>query len=82
MIFLIHYDRAQGVLLSLREFPDCDRVDAATAKLDLEISLLGSGGTNEVVLLEAQSKDDLLKTHGRYFNTLEQLKAADRKSAQ
>lgn len=79
MIFLVHYDRAQGALLSLQEFADCDRAVAATAKLDLEISLLGLNGTNEVVLLQAESMDDLLKTHGRYFNTLEQLKAADRK---
>jgi hypothetical protein len=82
MIFLIHYDRAHGVLVTIREFPDEERGIAAEAKLDLEISLLGCDGAFEVVLLEAESKDALKKTHGRYFNTLEQLKSAERKASQ
>lgn len=79
MIFLVQYERAKGLLVSITSFADSDRDVAATAKLDLEISLLTVEGAYEVVLLEAESQDALRKTHGRYFNTLEQMKSADRK---
>ena len=78
MIFLIHYDRSVGKLVSIESYEDRDRVLASDAKMKLEISLLGTNGANEVVLFEAESQDDLKRTHSRYFKTLQQLKASDR----
>jgi len=75
MIFLIHYDRSQGMLVNMTCFVDKDRAAASQAKLDLEISLLGSNGSCEVVLLEAPSEEHLRTTHRRYFETIESLKA-------
>ncbi len=80
MFFLLHYDRKEGRLVSTRSFLDGEIVAASAAKLDLEISLVGSDGNNEIVLFEAQSEDDLRKTHRRYFSTLEELKENDRRN--
>jgi len=74
MIFLIHYDRAKGTLVEMTPFSDDSRIAASQAKLELEISLLGSNGSMEVVLLEAPSEDHLRTTHRRYFETFESLK--------
>jgi hypothetical protein len=63
------------MLVSMTCFDDCEREDASQAKLDLEISLLGSNGSSEVVLLEAQNEDHLRTTHRRYFESFESLKA-------
>ncbi len=80
MIFLVHYDRSEGKLISLISFDDNQRNDASEAKLDLEISLLDSESSVEVVLLEASTEDHLRKTHRRYFETLNGLKGQDKKS--
>lgn len=76
MVFLIHYDRASGRLVELREFLDSQRDEAALARLDLEIQLLAQGNGHEVVLLEASSKDILKNTHRRYFESFEKMKAS------
>lgn len=79
MIFLIHYSRHQGMLVSMRNFDDDERDQASSAKVDLEISLLEEEESPEIVLLEADSEDALRLTHGRYFRSLAQLKSsADR----
>ena len=79
MIFLIHYDRAKGVLVSMRQFADQERKAASTAKVDLEISLLGVSDVSEVVLLEAPTEEHLRTTHRRYFETLMGLKSHEKK---
>lgn len=76
MIFLIHYDRSKSMLVNMIYFADNDRAVASQAKLDLEISLLGSNGSSEVVLLEAPSEEHLRTTHRRYFETIESLRAS------
>jgi hypothetical protein len=73
MIYLIHYDRSKGLLVRMVSFPDEEREAASEAKLDLEISLLGSNGATEVVLLEASSEEHLRMTHRRYFETVQGL---------
>ncbi|MBT2746588.1 MULTISPECIES: hypothetical protein [unclassified Lysobacter] len=80
MIFLIHYNRKLGALVSVATYQDSERLAASQAKMSLEVSLLGSNGASEVVLLEAETEEDLRKTHGRYFKTLEELKVSERKS--
>lgn len=79
MIFLLHYDRSEGKLLSISQFDERDRALASTAKLELEISLIGSVVSNEVVLLEADSQEHLRRTHARYFDTIEQLRNRDKR---
>lgn len=77
MIFLIHYDRERALLVSMRSFDDSSRDEASRLKLELEISLLGNARGMEVVLLEADSEEDLRKTHSRYFETLAELKSSE-----
>jgi hypothetical protein len=79
MIYLIHYDRSIGTLVSVRSFEDRERSAATLAKLDLEISLLGTSSVMEVVLLEAASEEHLRKTHRRYFETLNGLKTQEKR---
>lgn len=73
MIFLIEYDRPQGGIITLKTFDDSERQTAENARLELELKLNRSGIAHEVVLLEAESKDALRKTHRRYFENLSQI---------
>lgn len=73
MIFLIEYDRPQGRIITLKTFEDSEMQTAENTRLDLELKLNRSGTDHEVVLLEAASKDALLKTHRRYFENLSQI---------
>lgn len=73
MIFLIEYDRPQGRIITLKTFEDSEMQIAENTRLDLELKLNRSGTDHEVVLLEAASKDALLKTHRRYFENLSQI---------
>lgn len=75
MIYLINYDRITGALVSIEEFSDRDRSAASVAKLELEISLLATSGSHEVVLLEAGSKEMLKQTHRRYFESFDEMKS-------
>jgi hypothetical protein len=59
----------------MKFFDDCDQRAASLAKLELEISLLGSNGFSEVVLLEAPTEEHLRTTHRRYFESFESLTA-------
>lgn len=69
MIFLLEYDRAQGKLLSLQAFGDNSK--AQEMRFNMEIQ---TGSYNvEIVILEADSEEDLKKTHGRYFIQLAKL---------
>lgn len=79
MIYLIHYDRTASQLVSMRSFDDDSKKEASQAKLDLEISLLGTSSITEVVLLEASSEEHLRKTHRRYFETLKGLRESGKR---
>lgn len=73
MIFLIEYDRKAGLLVQLREFLPSSRQEASRARLELEIEHLKAGVRREVVLLEANSEEDLRRTHNRYFRGVSDL---------
>lgn len=79
MIFLIQYDRTAAKLISMTSYDDGQREDASVAKLELEISLLGSESVNEVVLLQAPNEEHLRKTHRRYFETLKGLQGNEKR---
>ena len=65
--FLMQYERSTGTLISMERFTDA--VEASTARLSLERSLLARGVEHEVVVLEAASEAALRRTHARYFMT-------------
>ncbi|MBI4777333.1 hypothetical protein HY792_00175 [Candidatus Desantisbacteria bacterium] len=73
MIFLIEYNRRKGQIVNSRDFDDSQRREAADSRLEIELDLNRKGINHEVVLLEADSKDALLRTHRRYFADLTQL---------
>lgn len=69
MIFLLEYDRKQGKLVEIRAFPERDRKYAQRVRLQRELELTRSGVVREVVLLEAEDRKALERTHRRYFKT-------------
>jgi len=77
MLFLIEYDREKGELVSVRQFRDVERSIAESARIEREVLLNRQGIQRVIVLLEASSQQDLHRTHGRYFKTLEALAARD-----
>jgi hypothetical protein len=76
MLFLIEYDRSRGEIISLRTYPDTERDTAGEDRLSIELDLRGTGIEREIVLLEAASKEALMKTHRRYFESLTALAKA------
>lgn len=73
MIFLIEYDRHSGIMRSLRTFPDEQRAVAEASRLELELSRRLVAAQLEIVLLEADTEDELRRTHRRYFETASEL---------
>jgi len=75
MIYLIDYDRRSGKLITMRTYSDDRRAAAELDRLNLELALLDQRLTREVVLLEAADEAGLRRTHGRYFESLEDMAA-------
>ncbi|MEP7013665.1 MAG: hypothetical protein ABJC13_25365 [Acidobacteriota bacterium] len=73
MIFLIEYNRSEGLIVTFRDFDDSRRREAEESRLEIELDLNRKGVDHEVVLLEASSKAALQRTHQRYFKSLHQL---------
>ena len=73
MIFLIEYNRSEGQIVTSRDFDDSQRREAEDVRIEIELDLNRKGVDHEVVLLEAASKDALLRTHRRYFEDLTQI---------
>lgn len=75
MYFLINYSRRDRKLLDLTEF--ADSALAAQAKLAAEIEALESQVRTEIVILEADSLQDLKSSHSRYFSDLSSIQIDD-----
>ncbi len=73
MVFLIEYDRASGSLVTLESYDGTKREQAERARLEMELDINQRGVDREVVLLEAESEEALLRTHRRYFEGLAEL---------
>ncbi len=73
MIFLIEYNRSEGVLVTFRTFDDSQRQIAKDLRLELELALNRKGVEHEVVLLEAENEEAIRRTHRRYFEDLRTL---------
>lgn len=70
--FLVIYDRATGKV-ELREF-GVRREDALRARFQAEQG--GVGAETEVVVLSAASREDLERTHSRYFHSVAEMARA------
>ena len=70
MIFLIEYDRKKQRLIKFEKFKNDERMKAEKKRLQIELDLNQNKIDHEVVLLEADSKANLRRTHSRYFKTV------------
>jgi hypothetical protein len=68
-LFLLRYDRRRGELLSIAEFGGRDFASANSEMLKAETA----EPDLEVVLLQAESEEQLKATHGRYFGEFREL---------
>ncbi len=70
--FLIVYNRHEGRLLELQEYGSDKREQALKERFSRELDER-THPEIEVVLLGADSREALEKTHSRYFKTLDQI---------
>ena len=73
MLFLVQYDRRSSSLRTLKQYFDYQQSEADEARLNLELRLIAEGIEDEVVLLDAEDINALVKTHRRYFENVSQL---------
>ena len=78
--FLLVYDQAAGRVMELREFPDAERSQALEARFQIERELSGRDDV-EVIVLGANSREDLEQTHARYFQSIGELATGERSDA-
>ena len=69
--FLVVYNRRTGAN-TLREFPPGQGREAIRARFEAEQNNL-SDPDIEVVVLSSHSKEDLLRTHSRYFRSAREI---------
>ncbi len=72
-LFVIAYDKSTQSLLTVDRFPVSARARADARRLELESEYRDRLVDVEVSVLEATSKQALLKTHARYFRSAAQL---------
>jgi hypothetical protein len=68
---LLVYDRAEARLISEESFGN--RTEALRARFRTESDGDGLNLNREVVVLSSSSRDDLMRTHSRYFRGLQEL---------
>lgn len=66
MLFLVHYDRKQNEVLSLKEYQDEEREIAYQDRLAMEKLYARANDAQEIVLLEAVNREQLRQTHPKY----------------
>ncbi len=66
--YVLVYDRRQAKILKHREYSEDQRTQAFADRLSEMIARRNDDDT-EVILFAADSYDDLVKTHSRYFRT-------------
>jgi hypothetical protein len=77
MHYLIHYSRLESRIHSLKDYADADFAQAQRDRLALELKFNTGDATQEIVLLEAPTREQLKLTHAKYFeNGLEEALAA------
>jgi hypothetical protein len=73
--FLLVYDQRSGLIEPPREFPGSSVSSALEQRFELERSYRDHPDI-EVVVLSAQSTEDLKRTHARYFKSVRELATA------
>lgn len=73
MIFLIEYNRSEGRIVTFQTFDVSRKREAEQKRFGIELELNREGINHEVVLLTAESEDELRRTHRRYFENVQQL---------
>ena len=73
--FLVVYDRARGEVVDLQEFSGAERNKALKARFALEVERRDDASI-EIVVLGAESREALERTHARYFKTPGELASA------
>lgn len=72
MIFLLEYVRPSGRLRNERAFEDSEIEVANAARLAAELDSAGSSDV-EIVIIRSHSREEMIRTHGRYFKTFAEL---------
>jgi CHASE1-domain containing sensor protein len=67
------YDRSRRQLLELKEFALSQRADADEFRLAQQVDAYTQGLDREIVLFQAESREDLERSHGSYFLSLDEL---------
>ncbi|HYD09547.1 MAG TPA: hypothetical protein VEA78_05540 [Acidimicrobiales bacterium] len=70
--FLLAYDQKAGRLVSQEEFPEAELERAQDRRFELEQQHRGTPGM-EVVMLGAESIEQVKRTHRRYFMTVKEM---------
>ena len=73
--FVLVYKQMSGALQVFEEFPEGAGHEALDRRFELELEYRNNPDA-EVVVLGADSRSDLEKTHARYFKNLRELAAA------
>lgn len=80
MIFLVVYDPKGQRLVEFKEYDPAAKSEAVSDRLRADKQFGDAVDRHEVVLLEADSRDDLKTTHSRYFQNLDQFLKEQRNS--
>lgn len=67
--FLLDYDRPAGKLVCITTFKDVERALVAYSACERR----AHGTSHEIVLLGAESEDELRQTHSRYFYDIDEM---------
>lgn len=70
--FLLVYDKQAGVLREERSFDACEQARAVDQRRDLMLRYRLDPNI-EIALFGSESREDLVKTHSRYFKSLAEL---------
>lgn len=73
--FLLVYDRRSGLVGPVKEFPGSAAAEALERRFEME-RVYRDQPDIEVVVLSARSTQDLLRTHARYFKSVQELATA------
>ncbi len=66
MFYVVHYDRAKAEVLSLNEYADVDMQRALNERATLEAKQSYFDKSQEIVLLQAENREQLCRTHPKY----------------
>ena len=73
-LFLLEFDRATHKLVGPpRQFAEADRATALRERLQAQTIIVRDRLNRDIVLLEAESIEDVQHTHGSFFSSPEQL---------